>query len=275
MSGLESIKENTESTCSGSELEVAGPIFLSPEKALEEFDSVDLEKEKVITLSAEAKNLYESGNLDAAYDIYWQILQMHVFDKSILFDVYKNLGNIFLKDGDFEEAEELFNKACTINPKSDALLVNYGVLETQRHNLDRARERFREAIDLNKSNDSAWVGLALVHREYGDNDLSWANLERALDENIANRTALAIAMDWGIKDHKLDRVAFRTSEYLRRVEDNLEIRLSLAKIFFCSGNYLQALREAKFVREINPENTDAMRLIAVIENEVMGGQKNA
>ena len=113
---------------------------------------------------------------------------------SELFNVYKNLGNIFVRSRDFETAEEYYNKAFTIDSKSDTLLVNYGTLEIQRENLEKALSYFREAIQLNGENDKAWVGLSLVHRHMGDFELSHANIERALDINAKNRTALRLSI---------------------------------------------------------------------------------
>ena len=291
MSGLESVevKENHEmpkrkgSNETSGDVQIAGPTFIAENvnEAICDFDKEFLGEEQakaallheqIIKLSNEAKGYYASGNFDAAYETYWQILQMDVFDTSVLFDCYKNLGNIFLKDGDFAEAEELFDKACTIDPQSDALLVNYGVLEIQRKNLERARERFRGAININSNNDSAWVGLALVHREFGDVDLSWANLERALDSNKANETALMIALDWGIRDSRLEKISKRLSTYISEVSDSIELRLSLAKVLFCSGNFVRAMEEANHVLKMQPNNEDASRLIQVIENEVMANK---
>lgn len=277
MSGLESVENFKEEqlksnavTDSPVQTEVAGPIFFAADEAMSKFDAEDAQPmEHVYSLAIQAKDYYDKGNFDAAYEVYWQIVQMNIFDSNILFDSYKNLGNIFLQDGDFDEAEELFNKACTLRPESDSLLVNFGVLEIQRKNLDKARERFRSALDLNAKNDGAWVGLALVHREFGDIDLAWANLERALDENRANQTALTIAMDWGIRDHRLDKAALRIRAYISEISDTKEMRLSLSKVLFCSGNFVEAKREAEIVLKKDMNDADALRLVQVIDREVL------
>ncbi|OQW50324.1 MAG: hypothetical protein A4S09_00585 [Proteobacteria bacterium SG_bin7] len=250
--------------------ESVGPIFLEADKAVSKFEAEDTQPmDHVYSLAIQAKDYYDKGNLDAAYEVYWQILQMNVYDKNVLFEAYKNLGNIFLKEGDYEEAEELFNKARTLRPESDALFVNYGVLEVQRKNLGKARDHFRNALDLNCKNDSAWVGLALVHREFGDMDLAWANLERALDENKANQTALAVTLDWGIRDHKLDKAARRIRTYISEISDTKDMRLSLAKVLFCSGNFVDAKREAEIVLKRDLNDADALRLVKVIDREVL------
>ncbi len=250
--------------------DTAGKVFLEPEKAMSSFDTEDQQPmDHVYSLAVQARDYYDKGNYDAAYEVYWQILQMNVYDSEILFESYKSLGNIFLHDNDFDEAEEFFNKARTIKPNSDTLLVNYGVLEIQRKNLESARDRFRSALDLNVHNDGAWVGLAIVHREFGDIDLAWGNLERSLDENRANQTALMIAMDWGIRDHRLEKAAARIRTYINEVFDSKEMRLSLAKVLFCSGNFVEAKREAEVVLKRDNTDKDALRLVQVIDREVL------
>jgi Tfp pilus assembly protein PilF len=277
MTGLETIENFKEEQLNISvetpQNEVAGPIFFEADKAVSKFESEDEQPiEHVYSLAVQAKDYYEKGNFDAAYEVYWQILQMNVYDTNVLFESYKNLGNIFLRDADFDEAEELFNKACTIRPDSDALLVNFGVLEIQRKDLDSARERFRKALEINPKNDGAWVGLALVHRECGDIDLAWANLERALDENRSNQTALTVAMDWGIRDHRLDKAAERIRTFITDIADTKEMRLSLAKVLFCSGNYVDAKREAEIVLQRDVNDTDALKLVQIIDREVLNGK---
>ncbi len=280
MTGLESVENLRESAInigSATEVktngEVAGPVFFEPTQAVSSFETEDAQpQEHVYTLAIQAKDYYDKNNFDAAYEIYWQILQMNVFDSEILFDAYKNLGNIFLQDGDFDEAEELFNKARTVKPGSDSLMVNFGVLEIQRKNMEGARDRFRAALEINSKNDGAWVGLALVHREFGDIELAWGNLERALDENQANQTALTIAMDWGIRDHQLDKAALRIRTFIKEVSDSKDMRLSLAKVLFCSGNFVEAKKEAEVVLKRDFNDKDALRLVQVIDQEVLNGK---
>lgn len=253
--------------------ESIGPIFFEAEKAMSKFDADDAQPvEHIYTLAIQAKDYYDQGNFDASYEVYWQILQMNVYDQNLLFECYKNLGNIFLRDGDYDEAEELFDKACTLRPESDTLLVNYGVLEIQRKNLEKARDRFRSALDLNNKNDGAWLGLALVHREFGDMELAWANLERALDENKSNQTAITVTMDWGIRDHKLDKAALRIRTFISEISDTKDMRLSLAKVLFCSGNFIESKREAEMVLKKDSTDADALRLVEVIDRAVLNAK---
>jgi len=116
------------------------------------------------------------------------------------FDVYKNLGNVYLKTSELNLAEGCYCKAAVIFPKSSILKVNMGVLEIQKGNLEKAKAFFVEAIDLDATNDTGWMGMALVHRAYSDFELSKACTLKALDLNPANKSALTHLIKWSRED---------------------------------------------------------------------------
>ncbi len=183
-----------------------------------------------------------------------------------LFNVYKNLGNIFVRSRDFETAEEYYNKAFSINSQSDILLVNYGTLEIQRESLEKALGYFREAIQINGENDKAWVGLSLVHRHMGDFELSHANIERALDINSKNRTALKLLIEWGVCDFKFAQVIERLQEYLSLESEDTEMSFTLAKIFAHLNRLDDAQIEMQRVLALDSEIPGAQQLAKAIRN---------
>ncbi len=162
-----------------------------------------------------------------------------------LFEIYKNIGNIHVRAGDFEAAEESYNKAYTLRADSDTLMVNYGTLEIQRGNFTAAVERFRAAVMLNPKSDRGWVGLALVHRQMGDLDLSRANMERALDMNPRNKTALHLLVEWSVQAFDFKSAVNRLTTYLSLEGEDAEMSFLLAKILV----HLNRLDEASLELE--------------------------
>lgn len=127
---------------------------------------------------------------------FFKVLEFMGEDESLLFETYKYIGNIYVREHDWDGAEEYYNKAYTLNPFSDVLMVNYGILEMQRDQWDLALKKLRYAVQINSKNDKAWVALALIHRFYGDQELSLSNIEKALDINPENTTATALIYEW-------------------------------------------------------------------------------
>ena len=143
-----------------------------------------------------SKNAVQRGDFPSALKILHFILDESVSDEPILFEVYKIMGNIYLKCGDLDAAEENYNRANSINNEDEDLTINYGVLSMQQNNYSVAQSRFQKALNFNNKSDMGWVGMALVHRYYGEFELSRSCLLRSLDQNPYNKLALSNYYQW-------------------------------------------------------------------------------
>jgi len=177
-----------------------------------------------------------------------------------LFEIFKTLGNIFVRRGDYELAEDNYFKAYRMRPDSDVLLVNLGTLCIQRAHWDDAIQRFRSALQISTQNDKAWVGLAIGHRMKGDFELAWGNLEAALGYNPLNEVALTLALDWGPTDGKESRVQELIREFL--VQGGWNERFSLAFAWLCWKRNERDLARLEVERllAVNPANAQAFSL---------------
>lgn len=209
-----------------------------------------------------AEIYYLSERDELALASYREVLKNVIEDQNRLFEIYKNVGNIHVRAGDFDAAQEFYDKAYTIHPNSDVLMVNYGTLEIQRENLDDAVQRFRRAVELNPENDRGWVGLALVHRQMGDHELAWANGLRALDINKRNRTAVRLIVEWGVMDLKYGDAVKRLQEYLEVDGEDAEMSFTLVKLFTQVGRLAEARLELERVLALDPgmEGAEALRI---------------
>lgn len=213
-----------------------------------------------------AECYYTAGNETEAIKYYEKALSLIDYESPHLFEIYKNLGNICIRAGNVEAAEENYNRAYTLSPHSDILLVNFGTLEIQRKNYELAAARFREALTLNQGNDKAWVGLALVNRQKSDTELSWGNLERALDLNPQNLTALSVSIQWGIEDWRFDVPIRRLKDFLARNGEDSNMSYSLAALLFRSGRVQEAELEIERTLNLDPNRADAQELKSKIRD---------
>lgn len=208
---------------------------------------------------------YKLGSDELALGKYFEALSMLTEENECIFDIYKNLGNILVRQADFEGAEEYYNKAYTINPHSDTLLVNFGTLEVQRQDYDKALYCFRQAVELNKKNDKAWVGLAMVHSQMGDQELAWANLESALDINPANRTAVHLIANWGIRENRCAQSISVLQRFLGEVEFDESLSLVLINLYCGNSHIAEAQLECERVLLWNPKNVEVAELKAKLK----------
>lgn len=213
----------------------------------------------------QAQALYKTGDDDGALNFYYEALSLISSDNdSMLFEIHKNLGNIHVRRGDFDGAEEWYNKAHISHPESDALMVNFGTLEVQRGDLGRSLQCFRRAVEINPKNDRAWAGLAMVHHEFGDFELAWGNIERAIDHGPKNRTAVLLAGRWALRDKCPHRAISRLQEFLSSGEFDEEISLILVNLFCLAGHLDLALLESERVLAWNPGQKEVRELCAKI-----------
>jgi tetratricopeptide (TPR) repeat protein len=204
--------------------------------------------------------LYKVGQDQEALEKYFEALANLTQEHSDLFELYKNMGNIFVRKGDFEAAEEYYNKAYTINNNSDVLLINFGTLEVQRNDFEKALYCFRKAVEINPESDKAWVGLAMVHSQLSDTELAWANLDTALEINPKNRTAVHLAANWGHRDQRLEKAILALENLLGSVEVDEDMSLVLINLFCMSGKYELAELEIERVLAWNPDQQEVREL---------------
>ena len=213
-------------------------------------------------------SLYQQNQDENAKQTYMEAMGLMTGESSELFEVFKNLGNIAMREGDFEGAEEYYNKAFTIDPRSDVLHINLGTLALQQQEQNLAVTRFRTALEINPRNDKAWVGLALVHNEMGDHVLSRANLENALDINSKNRTAVHLAASWAIRDQDYPFAIESLENFVSDVDCDEEMSLLLIHLFCMRNQFVEARLELERLLLWEPTN---VRLIQV-EQEIRNAQ---
>lgn len=170
-----------------------------------------------------AESLAQQNDFPQALKVLHKILDEADSMAPILFEVYKNMGNIYLKCGDIEAAEDSYNKANGMNSQDENLMVNYGVLAIQKGEYDNAKQRFTDVLAMNNSSDLAWVGMALVHRAHGDFDLSRACLLRGLDDNPYNKLAISNYYQWSHQDN-IDTTSEIMESYLEAYPGDVEMQ---------------------------------------------------
>ena len=189
----------------------------------DQFKSLDLDTlQSVEEVIKAADTLTQSGDYPAALKAFHQALDIMEPKDPKHFEVYKNMGNLYLKCGDIDAAEEKYNLANAMNSQDQNLIINYGVLAIQKGNYEEAKSRFAEVISLNNSSDLAWVGLGLVHRAHADHDLARACILRGLDENPYNKLAITNYYQWCYQDG-IDSSDEFVVNFLDKYPDDVEI----------------------------------------------------
>lgn len=212
------------------------------------------------TIFGLAESYYGLGDDTNAQHYYLIASQKIVEETDEVFVLYKNIGNIYVRQKNYELAESYYMKALAMEPESDTVFVNLGTLEVQKTNYEKALKYLRNAVKLNSKNDRAWVGLSIIHKEYGDIELSWGNLMTAMDINPANEVGIKLVIDWGLKQSLYSEVCHKVESYLECRGQDLEISFLFAQILFQLKKYNQSMVELERVLTNNPNHHGAIDL---------------
>lgn len=214
-----------------------------------------------------AHTLYKNGQEKEALKYFYIALQSLGQEKLNLFNIYKTMGNIYLKVQNIDLAQDCYHKAFRLNSFDSVLLTNLATLDIQLNQWKAAQEKLCQAILFTSDYDPAWVGLALVHRHYGDKELSWANLEKSIDLNPTQETALELALSWVVNDQKYNLVISWLKAYLAQNFMDEKMSLALAQLFFLKGLNRQSQLELERTLALNPQNRSALTLFSMIREK--------
>ena len=160
------------------------------------FSSLLERRNKAFDLVGLAKALRKQSRLDEAKECYLAALDKITEPCSLLFIVYKALGEICLLKSDFPMAEEYYNKASTLNPTCTSLIFHRAMMYLKEKNYIEAEKNFQIFIQSHFSSAKAWLGLALTRKALGDEELALACLDRSLDIHPQNPRALSLKKQW-------------------------------------------------------------------------------
>lgn len=203
----------------------------------------------------------QDGNADAqAVQCYETALSAGHLSDAQRFEVYKNLGNIHVRSGQFDKAQTYYDKAQEIDADSSIIHVNLGVLAIQQADWNNAVENFRYALTLDPCTAMAWIGLALVYRQVADSDLCYANLLKTLDIEPQNEQAIKILMEWATQDEE-HRFFESIALYYESLEFNPEMSWTFIRLCWALKKETILRIELFKLLEFCPDHAKAKQLL--------------
>ena len=207
-----------------------------------------LQHPNAMYLAKLGKLLDEQGRCEQAIAFFEHALLQIREDEFALFEIYRHLGNAYLKIGDQDSAQENYHKALSLQPQSSQIHINLGALAVQKNEWFQVQFHFREALRIHPKQDKAWAGLALYHQYMGDFELALANLKKALDLNPTNRVALLLFINWAQNHQYLTEGLDRLMAYLGSKPEDPDISLLLVQM--ASQLHLYDLAELELTKLI-------------------------
>lgn len=109
----------------------------------------------------EARNRIARNEIDQAFNLLQKANKI-MPDSAV---VHFNLGFVYMKKGDFEQAIRECNRSLVINPYDTEAVSLLGYLYFQKRDLTNASENFKKVIELNPNSSQAHGNLGIVYAQ--------------------------------------------------------------------------------------------------------------
>jgi protein O-GlcNAc transferase len=135
--------------------------------------------DKIVKLYQDAIKFHMSGDLDRAFSLYDEILDINCNHHESLH--YK--GVIFLQKKDFIKSIYFITHSLQLNPNNSTALSNLGLAYQNNHNYEAACAVFNQALLINPNFVNAHFNIASVYYHLLNFDLAKKHLNTTLDLN--------------------------------------------------------------------------------------------
>ena len=129
------------------------------EQSIAAFTEALLVRESDILLLSIAEQYYKNGQLSAA-KAYLHRISTSTGDDTVRLKCKSLLGQIYLDESNFEEAEEEYRSILEINPNYADAFYGIGVIYEKQGDLVKARSEWRKALRLDVNHQGARLKLA-------------------------------------------------------------------------------------------------------------------
>jgi anaphase-promoting complex subunit 3 len=145
-------------------------------------------------------------------------------------EAHQKLGMMYMKLGDFPNAELFFNKL--INMKKDPVFYsNLGAALYQQQRLVEAAEAYENSIALDDKRANRMQSLAQVYHELDNHDKALHYFERASQRKPKNQELKLILADYYEKLERLEEAAEQLKKVLEMDPYNEEVKKRLEGLF--------------------------------------------
>jgi len=195
-----------------------------------------------------------------ASEVLERALQLSGLSEQTQFDLNQAAGNCAMRAGLHHKAERAFNRAWEIEPTSDQVALNLGILYLQQNKIQNAIQSFQDAIRLNPENDRALSGLATCELSLGHVQSAHDFWVRSLLIKVNNPKAIfhLVKCAYTLKSYRA--ACDLLHEYIQVAPFNADLLYSLAGLHYHLGEKNDAERVLQQIVSIQPQHSGAKKL---------------
>lgn len=204
-----------------------------------------------------------NSNWPDAITSYLQVLEV---DPHHL-DAMQELAAIYLKSDvdSVARAEEIYTAILEMDPGSSVALTGLGNVAIKNEQYETAREYFDQAIAADPDNTAAYSGLASAYTSMGMTDEAINSFETALAANPGNlQASYALGLLYAGQDDYENAIP-HLETVLQARPDYSNLRMALANAYAETGQYGMAADNALMILQDRPDDTELALYVAQYE----------
>ncbi len=172
-------------------------------------------------------------------------------------ETYANLGQAYAEKGDLEKATENYKKAIMMDPNNPEAHYNLGNAYLSQDRLMEAAGEYQKAIKAKPNYAKAYSNLGVVLLSIGRDDEAIEKYRRAAEldpNNVEAKFNLGTTLaEKGLLDEAVENL----QKVVERLPENTVARCRFADVLVRQGRIERAIAEYEQVLKIDPGNTDA------------------
>jgi tetratricopeptide (TPR) repeat protein len=174
--------------------------------------------------------------------------------------LYQSIGNCYFRAQLWKDAQESYQKALDINPKSSHLLTHLGFVSLQLRDIESAKNYFQNAVAVNPQNSKAFSGLGCCAVAKDQYQSAHDFFARSLEIDPYNSTSIfyLVKSAYSIKSFAIAERLVKN--YINNKPMNADLLYSLAGLQYHLGKLQQASASLKQVFELDAEHVAAKEL---------------
>jgi len=184
------------------------------------------------------------------------------------YEVLRQLGDCYSSVGNYQQAQQCYEKAAIIAPDESAPYVGLGVLAMQQNRLDDAEIAFRVACRLDNRSAKAYAGLAMIAQQRADYKQAFDLYLRCLELDADNLTALLGLFQTSCRMNSFAKVIHYLELYLDMHPGDVSVMFCLAALHTKEGRFEQARAILSDLLALDPANKDAANLMEELEHSL-------
>jgi tetratricopeptide (TPR) repeat protein len=126
-----------------------------------------------------ANNFFKDGNFEEAQDLYEEIIK----DNPYLIKAWKNLSACHIRLGNFVKAIEIITEALKVEPENASLWRSLGIAYFRAEEYEEAIKIMQKCLEGSPNNEKIWCNIGVAHAQLGNHDEAIKAYKCALDLN--------------------------------------------------------------------------------------------